>query len=147
MTISPLLAAKYLGHFSGWNLTNLHMQKVLYIAHMLHMFRHNGEPLVSELFEAWDYGPVLPSLYHKAKAYGNSPVRDIFHGELDLDSDEANSIRETHEFLLGATAGQLVSLTHKDGGAWSQYYSSGVKGVKIPNAEILEEFERHGNAQ
>jgi uncharacterized phage-associated protein len=64
MTISVFDAARTLGYYSDWKLSNLQMQKILYLAHMVYMDKNSGEPLVDEDFQAWDYGPVLPSLYY-----------------------------------------------------------------------------------
>jgi len=46
------------------------LQKLIYFAHGWHLglIRH---PLVDELFEAWEYGPVVPSIYHEFKMFGS----------------------------------------------------------------------------
>ena len=63
MTTSVLTVAKRLGEQSDWSLSNLAMQKLSYIAHMVHLASFDGEPLVFGNFEAWDLGPVHPQLY------------------------------------------------------------------------------------
>lgn len=40
--------------------------KMAHIAHGYSLAIHN-EPLVDEAVEAWKYGPVVPSLYYRAK--------------------------------------------------------------------------------
>mgnify|MGYP006283548483 CR=1 FL=1 len=86
MTVSVLSAAKRLAARSGWTLSNLELQKILYLAHMVHLGRTDGAPLVHGLFEAWDYGPVHPDLYHRVKIFGSSPVKNIpgFNFEVQL---------------------------------------------------------------
>ena len=37
MVIEPLQAAKYLAQRSGWQYTNLELQKLLYITHMTYL--------------------------------------------------------------------------------------------------------------
>ena len=61
MAVSALSAGKRLGKHSGWTLSNLAMQKLLYIAHMYHLGMYDATPLVTGHFEAWDYGPVHPT--------------------------------------------------------------------------------------
>ena len=68
MAIDTFQAAKYLAKKSGWKYTNLELQKLLYIAHMIHLGK-TGEPLFEDAFEAWNYGPVIPGLYYFLKSY------------------------------------------------------------------------------
>ena len=46
MTVPSLSAAKRLCEKSDWTLTNLHVQKLLYIAHMFYMGENGGDKLV-----------------------------------------------------------------------------------------------------
>lgn len=141
MTVSVFAAAKRLGEKSGWSLSNLEMQKLLYLAHMFHL-GHHEEPLVSGLFEAWDYGPVHPSLYHRAKVFGSSPVENVFHSAPDLDDGtEAELLDDAVEQLSHNRPGRLVAITHWDQGAWAKNYVPGERGIVIPNEDILEEYK------
>ena len=45
MTIDVLQAAKCLGRMSSWRFSNLELQKIIYICHMLYLGQQ-GEPLV-----------------------------------------------------------------------------------------------------
>jgi uncharacterized phage-associated protein len=78
MAISVLSAGRTLCELRGWSVSNLELQKILYLAHMYYLGRHGG-PLIREEFEAWDYGPVVPELYHHVKGFGGGPVRNVFH--------------------------------------------------------------------
>lgn len=78
--IHAFVAAKTLGYGCDWSISNLEMQKILYIAHMYYMGKF-GARLISTPFEAWDYGPVHPELYHKLKRFGARKVRDVFWGD------------------------------------------------------------------
>lgn len=146
MTVSVFAAAKRLCERSDWSLSNLELQKLLYLAHMYHWGR-SGEPLISGHFEAWSYGPVQPSLYHKAKIFGSSAVGNIFHLVQDLgDSAEAQTIDEAAEQLSHAQPGRLVAITHWDRGAWAQNYIPGIRGIIIPDADILQEYRDRTDA-
>jgi len=44
-------------------ITPLKLQKLVYFAHGWYL-GFTGEPLLNEGIQAWEYGPVIPSLYH-----------------------------------------------------------------------------------
>lgn len=141
MTVNVFAAAKRLAERSGWTLTNLEIQKILYLAHMFYLGRTGGEPLVAGEFEAWDYGPVLPSLYHKIKIYGSEPVGNVFHSVPDIPSGaEAQIIDEAYDNLGKVGASRLVKATHRLGGAWDRHYRRGERHCVMPNADILAEY-------
>ena len=147
MTVSVLSAAKHLAKKSNWTLSNLELQKILYLAHMVYMGRHGGEPLVDGLFEAWDYGPVHPQLYHRAKVYGADPVGNVFHDVPELEDGPEREILERAYQALGNTGpGRLVRATHQSGGAWDANYIPGARNRVIPNEQILSEYEERRGA-
>lgn len=135
-----LKAAKTLCELSDWSLSNLRLQKILYIANRVHLGR-SGKQLVDSPFEAWDYGPVSPEVYKECKMYGSKPVK---HGFLLVNSykegEEYERLSEAYSILKDISGGQLVNMTHANGGAWAQVYRPGVKGIKIPVELIEEEF-------
>src|SRR5215469_2786509 len=59
----------------GNPVTQMKLQKLVYFAHGLHLASYN-EPLISEKFQAWKYGPVVPAIYRDYKLYGSSPILD-----------------------------------------------------------------------
>ena len=141
MTVSVLSAAKRLAKRSNWTLSNLELQKILYLAHMFYLGRSKGEPLVSGHFEAWDYGPVHPDLYRIAKIFGSSAVENIFHSTPEIqDGLQASMIDEAYDTIGKSGAGRLVNATHRTGGAWASHYIPGVLHCVIPNEDILREY-------
>mgnify|MGYP001005556689 CR=1 FL=1 len=73
MTISSLSAARLACEIRNWELTNLELQKILYIAHVAHLGSLD-RPLIEEPFEAWDFGPVIANLYHYIKGFGSNKI-------------------------------------------------------------------------
>lgn len=80
--------AKFICEKGDWCLSNLKLQKILYMSQMYYMGKNNGARLVDTSFEAWDYGPVSPALYHRVKAFGSSPVQDIFYDARHFGKDD-----------------------------------------------------------
>lgn len=143
MTVSALSAARTICELRDWSVSNLELQKILFLAHMLHLGR-SATPLVHEQFEAWDYGPVIPELYQRVKGFGSGPIRNVFHWvpAVDSGSPEYEVLAETAAALKKFSPGQLVAVTHMDGGAWAQNYRPKVRGIKIPNSAIFEEYQQ-----
>jgi uncharacterized phage-associated protein len=130
-----------LGRLSGWELSNLEIQKIAYIAEMLHLGRE-GEPLIAENWQAWSYGPVQPDLYHKAKIFGADPVKDIFIvPPLKDGGTKHNAVNDAYDLMASLTPGQMIEVTHRPNGAWAATYIPGVRGRVIPKEAIREEYD------
>ena len=121
--------AKDLCKARNWQVSNLELQKMLYIAQVLHLGIY-GHHLFRETFEAWDYGPVVPDVYRRFKIFGNKPVEEWAFPKIDTkcSDDEIKFIESVSQALSGLRAYQLVNLTHRKGTAWETVY--------IPSAKI-----------
>lgn len=141
MAVSALSAARTLCELRNWELSNLEIQKILYLAHMFHLGRTNA-PLINESFEAWDYGPVVPEVYADARAFGSERVTGAFYRvhAVRPDSEEYKTLQEAAEGTRGVRAGRLVAITHRDNGAWAKNYRQGMRRIKIPNRDIIDEY-------
>ncbi len=147
MSVSPTDAAKYLCDRSGWTLSNLQLQKIIYMADMNHVGQGNDR-LVSESFEAWDYGPVLPSLYHRCKAFGSKPLPDIFWGAGDIsETREAVTLDSAWNALKDKPPFHLVSTTHSESSAWIRKYVPGAKQIQISTQDMIDEYDRRRAAR
>ncbi|MDB5683460.1 MAG: putative phage-associated protein [Sphingomonas bacterium] len=141
MAVSVLSVARTLGRLSGWALSNLELQKMSYMAEMIHLGRSGGVPLIREDFEAWDNGPVVPLLYHAVKSFGAEPVRDVFLVPF-MQPDDADfpAVQAGYDLLKDKSPGEMVATTHWRDGAWARRYRPGARGVVIPKSLILEEY-------
>jgi uncharacterized phage-associated protein len=144
MAIDSLVAAKKVCEARGWAVSNLEINKILYLTHMMVLGRSDGtSSLVREYFQAWDYGPVLPSVYHRTKAFGNGYVQDVFRAFPSISgTPEADVIEEAVSALSAVRPGQLIANTHWSEGAWAKFYRAGARGIVIPNDAILEEYRK-----
>jgi uncharacterized phage-associated protein len=111
-------------------ITPLKLQKCLYFCHADYL-QNTGVPLVSEEFEAWRYGPVLPSVFQAFKHYAGQEI-DGRATRFDpatlastcpvatLDSEQYSVLREIFDLYAPVDGGYLSSVSHRPGGPWSE---------------------------
>ncbi len=125
------------------DLTNMKLNKLIYFAQGQYL-KETGKPLFNDNIEAWDYGPVVESVYQKYKRFNNKPI-SIYNKRM------ANTISmEVSDFLIGIsrkygkfTASSLVSKTHMINSPWDQVYQGKERHVLIPVNIIKEYFINH----
>lgn len=143
MPMSALTALRRLCELKQWSVTNLEANKLLYFAHMIALGKSNGSrPLVNERFQAWDYGPVLPSAYHYAKIFGDKAIKPFLFHRVSSVTDFDDVIVETLSEMGQLSSFKLVAESHWEHGAWATYYSPGSRGIDIPDESILEEYRK-----
>jgi Protein of unknown function (DUF4065) len=112
------------------------------------MGESNGEKLTNALFEAWDFGPVEPTVYRKVKIFGADAVQDVFYGARHFKIDDARqmALTEVCDTLLPLRPSALVNVTHWKDGAWAHNYVPGGRGIRISDADIALEYRRRVEA-
>jgi uncharacterized phage-associated protein len=133
---------KFICESGNWRVTNLQAQKILYLAYMYYL-GSKKEKLTDAFFEAWDYGPVEPSVYRKVRMFGSGPIQDVFYQARNFKVDDARraALTEVCGFLIPLRPGALVGVTHWEEGAWAKNYVPGLKGIRISDADIAAEYE------
>jgi uncharacterized phage-associated protein len=134
------------------NLTPMALQKLIYIAHGYYLAAM-GKPLLDETVEAWQWGPVIPSLYHKLKAFGSAPVTSRLKGEdgeMDAGETEDSNVNALLDKVLqeygSIPAYKLMAITHLPDGPWQtvveeckKNYGGLPKSKEIDN-EIIRQY-------
>jgi uncharacterized phage-associated protein len=134
------------------------LQKLVYFAHGWYLALA-GNPLINEPIQAWKFGPVIPSLYHSLKAYGNSPITGHVRNEAETlfeepeisSIDDGPNVKENEQVkelvkriwdLYGSfSAVQLSNLTHEPKSPWSTTADRDKKrGVPIDQDKIRDYF-------
>ncbi len=120
--------------------TNLQLQKMLFFMNYFYLCACSTH-LFQEDFEAWKYGPVLPSVHKNYKNVGgfwiipsNEP-KSLNSNDVDI-----KFIDESIEWLLKIPAYQLVNESHREGQSWSKNYQEG-KNIKIPKSDIEQDVK------
>lgn len=112
----------------GQPISNLQLQKMLYYI-QYEFLRETGEPLFEDDFEAWKFGPVVPTVYYE---YSHMGAFRIGADYKDYDKILSNLLPNNIQRLNGIieekrdiNAWQLVDSTHKKGKAWDIVFANG----------------------
>ena len=136
-------------------ITQMKLHKLLHYAHGWHLGL-TDEPLLDERIEAWQYGPVVPSIYCEFKMFGSDPI-DRLAREHDLRTFESaivppvsKSDRFAFDLLERVwhvygklTAARLSALTHASDSPWTLAKQADPVGlsVEIPDDVIRSHFK------
>lgn len=144
----PSAIANYFikNHSNDDNLTPMKVIKLVYIAYGWYLALTDGKRLVNEKPEAWNLGPVFPSLYHSLKKYGSLKIKDpiplngIGYGTKIKDDSIKKFLDIIWEAYGEHNAIYLSSITHTEDTPWSQVFPSGFN-VTIPDDLILDHYK------
>lgn len=114
------------------NLSPMKLQKLMYFAQAWHL-KVTGMPLMDDNFARWQYGPVVPAIYHEFKAFGYRPINRMattlaVDGDAFLMNVPTVPESDTNTWGLidaiirkyGGMDGPILSeLTHVQGSAWA----------------------------
>ena len=142
----------------------LKLMKLVYIAHgyMLAMLGYSVFNQRFDKVEAWKFGPVIPSVYHSFKQYGNKPVGGktgsftgvrLEDGECIVDYVEPTLTDEDAKMICNFvwekygnySDSTLVTMLHSPGTPWKDVYVEGQNNV-IPDDLTKEYYTRISNA-
>lgn len=112
-------------HGSAIGLTNLKLNKLVYYA-QVESIRRRDRALFDGRIEAWQYGPVEPDVYHEFKSFGSCEIaRPSGRGQGGrMPGYVASIVDDVAETYGSLSAFDLVELSHRPGGAWSNAYDS-----------------------
>ena len=93
-------------------LDNLKLQKILYFAQAISLVRNN-KPLFKEDLEAWNYGPVVESVYRKYKSSEDSIISHDSNKNIEISQEDLDVLKDTLETFKNYTGEELIEMTHK----------------------------------
>ena len=131
-TTTAMRVAEYIITKSYENRTpvsNLKLQKLLYFVQG-QAIKVYGERAFTERIEAWDYGPVVRSVYLKFRIFGAGPICREYP-IVSLTDETKDLIDEVINKYNGSSAWDLVQLTHTKGTPWSDAIDSGSLTISI----------------
>jgi uncharacterized phage-associated protein len=112
-------------------MSNLKLQKLLYYAQGYYL-AICGEPLFEDEIFAWQYGPVVPSVYHMYKHYGRQaiPAPEEFDSNV-LSERERQIVADVYEEYGQYEASVLMHFTHEEPPWQSTMQSAAISHKKL----------------
>lgn len=123
--------------------TPMQLIKLTYVAHG-HMLGKHGVPLLDESVEAWEYGPVVPSVYHAVKEYRSGAIKAVKGApkSFAFTNDEIEVMRKVAEVYGRVSGVTLSSSTHKPGTPWTETRALCGRNASISNDIIKDFYQR-----
>ncbi|NLJ19327.1 type II toxin-antitoxin system antitoxin SocA domain-containing protein [Globicatella sulfidifaciens] len=120
-------------------MTNLRLNKLLYFAQVFSIMEY-GKAMFHDDIEAWEFGPVVPVVYHAYKENGNRTIEPNFECENESLSVDDIAILQMINIVYSKTGtSKLVDTTHLDNSPWHKAFHEGSKIIKNDD---IEEFYR-----
>lgn len=141
---SALDVARYIIWYckqSNYVISNLKLQKILYFV-QADFLVNRGTPCFYEEIEAWDFGPVVPEVYHEFKIFGSSdiPASVCKGAEYMIIRSDRKMIDDMVDECAQYTASYLVDVTHSQY-PWKKAYRRGFNNI-IKNSCIKAYFSK-----
>ena len=118
-------------------ITNLKLQKIVFLAQAAYL-AVKGKTLFDDEIQAWQYGPVIPSLYNSYKGCGRNPI-DSPAASKEVDNETASFLSDVWGIFGKYSAAQLVDYTHGHL-PWRQAFNKG-NGTAITNKSIKDFYK------
>lgn len=120
-------------------ISNLKLQKILYFVQAEFLVSQNA-PCFREEIEAWDFGPVIPDVYHRYKVYGSASIPKICEDGYCPFSHEDKILADgIIDQCSKYSASTLVEITHRQS-PWKNAYQK-YSGAVISNESIKVFFQ------
>jgi len=135
---------------------NIAIQKMLYFAQGFYLAENSKSVLFADKIYAWQYGPVVKSVYHELKVFGNNYITDLsqeanyvnvhLFDEKELSPTSVDFLKGIWDALKDYQPFKLVEMTHAKGSPWYSIYETHngdiPQNMEIPIDDMYEYFSR-----
>ena len=130
--------AKYIIKYEGergYCISNLKLQKILYFlqAEFLVLI---GKSLFNEDLIAWDFGPIVESVYYEYKVYGGAQIASKINDHAYIDKKHRGIINNLLEEIREYSTTQLAHFCHNQ----TPWKTARVRLNNVINLDELRDF-------
>jgi len=135
-------------------ITPMKLQKILYLANGISVKKRH-QKLINEKFEAWEFGPVIKSVYAAFKNCGANSIKDTYDElipttgytfvsptSFNVESADLAIIKEAWDNTKNLSAFTLSAWSHNKQSPWDKAYNANPREAYISDEEISEYFNR-----
>lgn len=116
-------------------ISNLQLQRILY--YIQKWFLQNGLIAFDDDFEAWQFGPVVPSVYNRYSSFGGMPIRLKYH--IALDSNYMDIIDPIITSKRDLKPWVMADDIKHPGKAWDRVFEDGKGSYRIISKDLIRE--------
>ena len=122
-------------------ISNLQLQKILYnlqkafLQSEIRITEKKSSALFGDEIEAWQWGPVVPSVYYVYCTYGSLSIIETY--DVHIDARVQKFIDPIIERQRSVNPWRLVDETHRKGGAWDRVYRNGMGNRSVIPCELI----------
>lgn len=130
------------------DMTPMKLIKLVYFSYAWNLAIFDKK-LFTERVEAWRYGPVVPSIYHEFKRFGDSPIEqyaidfELETGEISYpvirkdDLDTLGLVETIWKIYKNRDGWDLSQITHENNSPWNSAYAQG-ENTQMDDEKIIE---------
>lgn len=119
-------------------ISNFKLQKILFYV-QAEFLTTNGRPCFTDSIEAWEFGPVIPSVFYFYQKYGTLSIEPNTIGQPCILTDDMETIDRVLEMCKNYSIIELTKISLKQT-VWSHNYVHG-KNNEISNKDIADFFK------
>ena len=139
--ITPLHVAGFFLKASeeGKGISNLQINKLAYLSHGWYLGNREKPLIITELPEAWKYGPVYRSIFNMFGRFGSKLIPSYMHRGVSVEpvdfAENTDFLKLVWNTYKDERPWDLVKTLHEPGSPWHVIWNSedGHKGKNIPD--------------
>lgn len=116
-------------------ISSLMLQKVLYLC-QFESYKRSNRPLFGDDFEAWRYGPVVPSAYSICSIFGDLKITRKVEETEKLTLSDMWIVENVTSLVQSLKPWEVTSRVQYKGSPWDVTFRNSGMGSKIPKELI-----------
>ena len=121
----------------GNPITNMELQRILYFCQK-YFLQVYERPMFDDEFEAWPFGPCVPSIHYFFGVFGANPIQCVYEG-IEIGKAKLPKIHRITREKRNQNTWEIPGLKEYQGDAWESAYKQG-NHTLIPKEWIENEL-------